>query len=153
MKYLAKCQFCKKPLVIELSGQGYTDEEIALGLEQTSQLADQICCNACGDLRVNQRRAFEPIVKLAMYAALLQGSPTDWNNEQTEVRERMARLLREFVAISARSLKKPEIEIEDSIVQAILDKPKEVRPVLGRLWRMMRDQKDPAPELNYEPSN
>lgn len=147
MKFLAKCKFCGKALTIDLSGQGFTDEEILAGYEWTSALAPLVCCNHCGDLRVQQRRVVEPIVRLAFNASLLQQSPKDWQDAAEETRQNMARLVRQFVAVGSKWLKKPEIQIEDGMVQDILDKPAEVRRILGFIWRTIKSQPDPAPEL------
>jgi hypothetical protein len=120
-----KCKFCHLPITLEIDS-GYAE------LGDPLKLLQFACCNRCADLRTDKRRLTAALVSLANEIALIKRSD---DLALTVARERLVRVTQAYCGLVADWHNHPFTKWDEQLVTAIMENPKGLGPIIGRLWR------------------
>lgn len=125
------CQFCKKPITVEID-DGYDE------VSDPYKLLPRACCNYCADLRVS-RRGLEKKIQL-MARAIQLSSPSD-----KEGRERISKTLtfatQEYAKLICKWHRMDGMIWDEGCVEAIIASPHKFGETLSRMWTAFKQWK------------
>lgn len=135
MMIKATCKFCHKTLEVECD-----DRYLQLG--DPYKLIPLLACNACADVRILRREKTELLVRVCGQLACMD----DETRRSETVRNRVKQAAQGYCRMIAAWHHASGMVWDDTIVEALIEQPRDLSGILNRCWRMFRDRQA-SPEL------
>jgi len=121
------CKFCGKPLNLQI------DDDYDRTHDRF-KIVGHACCDRCAKLRETRRILTETIAKVisAMGADRSRGNLDDCRNGLIKLTKRYVRMVSEWTDT--------QVQWEEEIVNAIMDRPARCGEILKRLWPVKEPQ-------------
>lgn len=135
MMIKATCKVCRRALEVECD-----DRYLKLGDPQN--LIPMLTCNDCYDRRELRSKATEAIVRLCGWLASMDLE----SRRSDKLRSKVKQVAQAYCRMIAAWHHASGMVWDDTIVEALIEQPRDLSGILNRCWRMFRDRQA-SPEL------
>jgi len=129
MNFSTTCKFCHKPITLEI------DDSYDV-IADPHKLIPLSSCNHCADVRVSKRNLEERLKAQCYAIQLLKSARVPVPDK---ARSNLEFLTKEYAKMVAKWNRNDGMLWDEGIVDALLARPQDWGPIVGRLWRMYKD--------------
>lgn len=131
MKHALHCKFCKKPIIVEVD-DSYSE------LGDPMKLLPMASCDRCADLRI-KRRQIEGKIKAAVMV-IIQAQGKVSSESRAMIAEALRVQTQAYSRLIAEWHNMSGMAWDENIPEAIMEKPDKWANILGRLWKIFREE-------------
>lgn len=130
MKLSAKCQYCSKPIELEI-------DDCYAELRDPYKLVPRLACNRCADFRAKRADIFDRIKRNCEW--LHQGLVPDGDLRKA-VQDTLRNLCNSYLRLLAKHRGEEVPKWDEEILHTLMGKPDEWKSVMGQMLRLFTNK-------------